>query len=164
MALSKAGEPGSLADGLIQDLGSKLWSELSDQIGRYWLAAQIRIAQCKAPDSRQLDLPGFEHVRIVDGESLAQYRGRIAALERRIRSYDYKRRTPQLLKADKRELREMQRLEPKLALYFAGQADMTIERAVELYQVSLETPTTKMRRERAQKAGRAGGRSRGKYQ
>jgi hypothetical protein len=153
---ARPGDPERLADALIRELGAERWAEVSHQIARRSIAGQIRAIKRKTPDARQLSFAGFQHVWIVEGETLDRYRARITALERRIRSYNYERRSPERLKEDKRELREMKRLEPKLAPYFAGAPDMTVDRATELYAASLETPTARRNR----KGGKTGGRGR----
>lgn len=136
--------PERLADELVKRLGVQQWIVESDQIGRAFLTAQIRRAQRTAPDPRAGWLPGYEHISsLVRGNTLEQYRERIAFLERRIHNYDYPRRSPEKLKQDKTELREMKRLEPKITPYFAGVAEMTVDRAAELLQAHMEKPSVR---------------------
>jgi hypothetical protein len=91
-------------------------------------------------DPRQgwLALPEYADIpAAVANDSLEELRDRIRTLKRQIRSYDYDRRIEDGLKADKRRLRALQKLEANIAPYFAGDPRMTVTNAVELYENSL---------------------------
>lgn len=141
------GDAEQLADALIEEIGEERWSEESRQIARHWLVLQIRAARRKVPDSRQLDLPGFERVRIVGEQSLDDYRAETARIAARIKSYDYARRSPTLRKEDERMLRERKKLDARIAPYFAADSTMTIAKAIERYRAEMEKPARRQRRE-----------------
>jgi hypothetical protein len=96
-------------------------------------------------DIRQLDLPGFEHVNVTEGETLDQYRAETARLEKRIKYYDYARRSTQNLRRDKLALRERKKLDGKIARFFANDPDMTVPKASELYRAEMETAAAQQR-------------------
>jgi len=116
-------------------------------------AEALRARRSPRFDSRQLDLPGFEHVNVSEYETLEHYRAETHRLELRIKHYDYARRSTANLKRDKDALRERKGLDAKIAAYFASNPNMTVTRAIERYRADLESPAIRQRRE-AQK-GRA---------
>jgi len=98
-------------------------------------------------DERQGWLPGVpQFIKVTDGvlanddATLEQYRESEAELAARIKSYDYPRRSPEKLKRDKRTLAAMRKQDRRFAPFMAGEPEMRMGRARELYQASLETP------------------------
>jgi len=99
------------------------------------------------------DLKDFQHIPVVvRKDSLEEFRERIAAKEREINSYKRARLSLQKERIAKRELREMKRLEPLISPYFVKDETMTVERAIALYQASLQTPAAKHSRKIASHA------------
>jgi hypothetical protein len=155
-----------VASSLIRTLSSETpdkWAEMRDEIVLNWITRIVRRRierSIEMRDTRQgwLALPEFEHVphfikiggRWVDinRASLEQYRESKAALQARIESYNYARRSQEKAKRDKKTLKEMERVERISAKYFADDPTMTMGRAIQLYQESLETPSPDERRRR----------------
>jgi hypothetical protein len=105
-----------------------------------------RNQRAATPAQAWLPLPEFEHIPAeVQADSLEEYRQRIELLKRRIKFYLSARRSKEATKADKIELREMKRLEPKISRYFTKDPTMTVGRAVELYRANLETAASEQR-------------------
>jgi hypothetical protein len=61
-----------------------------------------------------------------------KYRAEVARLETRINSYSYKRRKPEHLEQDKRQLEEMKRFDPRFAKYSETNPDLTLVEAKQL--------------------------------
>ncbi len=109
--------------------------------------ARQRVAPKADPRQAWLDLPEFQHIpAVVQSDTLEQYRERIKAFERRIHSYALPRRSTKAAKADKRELREMQRLESKIAPLCVNDPAMTVGQAVEAYRKQLAKPMVQQRK------------------
>ena len=129
--------------------------KLSTRIVRRRIERSIEVR-----DTRQgwLALPEFEHVphfiKIGGGwidinrASLEQYRESKAALQARIESYNYARRSQEKAKRDKKTLKEMDRVERIATSYFATDPTMTMGRAIQLHQENLEAPPSDVRRRR----------------
>jgi hypothetical protein len=112
------------------------------------IARQLRSRRHKAnPRQGWLALPEYQHVPVeCADDSLEELRGRIARLKKRIRGYGYVRRELNNLKADKLELRDLEKLEKAVTPYFVGTPGMTVTRAVLLHEEYLKTPATEQRR------------------
>lgn len=155
-----------VASSLITTLSTETpdkWAEMRDEIVLNWITRIVRRRierSIEVRDTRQgwLALPEFEHVphfiKIGGGwidinrASLEQYRESKAALQARIESYNYARRSQEKAKRDKKTLKEMERVERIAAKYFADNPTMTMGRAIQLHQESLETPSSDERRRR----------------
>lgn len=97
------------------------------------------ITQAKSADPAQRQLPGLEPMQLLitsEGAAILaeqlnyeKYRGEVARLERRINSYNYKRRKPEYLEQDKRQLAEMKRFDPRFAKYSETSPDLTLVEA-----------------------------------
>lgn len=137
-------------------VAGQLDQEARGRIVRGYVAAVHRILDHHRPaDPRQgwLALPEYEHIPVAAaGDSLQGLRSRIARLEKRIKNYDYARRSPEKLKADKQELRALKRLEVKVVPYFAGAPTLTLDEAVPLLQANLESRVSVRNRRQAKKA------------
>ncbi len=137
------------------------WETTRDGIVLESITALVDREERKAKDATEslvawLPFPEFQHISAeVRHDTLETYRERITTLEARIKSYKYPRRSDEKVKLDKRELREMKRLEPKITPFCAGDPAMTVGRAVELYQKSLQTPIAARNRRLASKGGQA---------
>jgi hypothetical protein len=95
------------------------------------------------------DLAQFQHIPvIVRKDSLEEYRERITAKEREIKSYKRSRLSIQNEKVAKRELREMRRLEKLIAPFFANDPTMDVEKAIDLYRASMISPKPGVRQRR----------------
>jgi hypothetical protein len=155
-----------VASSLIQTLSTETpdkWAEMRDEIVLNWITRIVgrRIERSiEVRDTRQgwLALPEFEHVphfiKIGGGwidinrASLEQYRESKAALQARIESYNYARRSQEKAKRDKKTLKEMDRVERIATRYFAADPTMTMGRAIQLHQENLEAPPSDVRRRR----------------
>ena len=155
-----------VASSLIQTLSTETpdkWAEMRDEIVLNWITRIVgrRIERSiEVRDTRQgwLALPEFEHVphfiKIGGGwidinrASLEQYRESKAALQARIESYNYARRSQEKAKRDKKTLKEMDRVERIATSYFATDPTMTMGRAIQLHQENLEAPPSDVRRRR----------------
>ena len=69
-------------------------------------------------------------------------------LEKRINSYNYKRRKPEHLEQDKRQLEEMKRFDPSFAKYSEMNPDLTL---VEAKQLEATEPTESPKRGSAER-------------
>ena len=108
----------------------------------------------RAPDPRQewLDLPEFQHLPIeIQNETLDGLRQRMADLQERIKFYSRPRRSEQADKADKRQLKEMVRLEVIIAPIVASDPTMTIGAALEVYKKQRVKASAKQRRDASAK-------------
>ncbi|HYP08411.1 MAG TPA: hypothetical protein VER03_19410 [Bryobacteraceae bacterium] len=149
---------------------AKEWLELRDTIVMKVIVNAVRHEMRRTiarTDARQQALPleGFEHVPQfieLDGAwvnlrsaTLEQYRRYRTSFEAKLSSYNYARRSEARMKRDKETLREMLRLDRKLAPYFAGNPDMTIGQATELHLADLNTPKAEHNRTIAKSGGSA---------
>lgn len=120
------------------------------------LQRRRRVEREANPRQGWLPVPEFEKFQNIPAEvqedTLEQYREAIAALERKIKFYANPRRSEKADAADKRQLREMKKLEPLIAPFFAGDSTMTVGRAVELYRQSLQTALADKNRKQASHA------------
>ena len=125
---------------------------------------QRRTARALRPvDDRQGLLAFPEYARVpqvieVEGgfidlneSTLEQYDNSTAALENRIKSYDYPRRSEAKLKRDKEQLSQRLKLRKKVATYFAGDPEMKMGQAMRLHFESLETPAAEHNRKIAKR-------------
>jgi hypothetical protein len=143
------------------------WAAIRDELvwGSITRAVRKRIDKSiEADDSRQgwLALPEFEHIpqfiKIGSGwidvnqSSLEQFQMAKSALKSRMESYDYARRSEKKAKADRKRLKEMERTEQSTAKYFAADPTITMGRAMELLQATLE-PISKGKAVAAKKGG-----------
>lgn len=127
------------------------WSAMRGQIVLDYITSKVPRAVRRRlfQDQPSGWLPGFEHVpAAAQDDTLEQFRERIRLLAVRIKGYEYARRIKEKLKRDKRQLREMEELDAKLAPYFALVPGMTIGQAAGLYQTSAR----RQRREASQSA------------
>jgi len=159
-----------VANAVIKKLSNETpdqWAAIRDQLVMESITRTVRRQidrSIEVSDTRQgwLALPDFEHVpqfiKIASGwigvnqSSLEQLQMAKAALKARIESYNYARRSEEKAKADKKRLKEMERTEQSTARYFAEDATMTMGRAMELHQASLE-PNSKGKAAAARKGG-----------
>jgi hypothetical protein len=86
-------------------------------------------------------------------EHASDYRSLTAECEKRLDGYQYARRSTKEEKRDKELLRELRKFDPIFARYAAGEPNLTLERAKELHQASLETPIAARNRALAAKGG-----------
>jgi len=113
------------------------------------------ITQAKAADPAQRQLPGLDSMPLLitsEGAAILaeqlnyeKYRGEVARLERRINSYSYKRRKPEYLEQDKRQLAEMKRFDPRFAKYSETNPNLTL---VEAKQLESSEPPRRGRKRR----------------
>jgi hypothetical protein len=164
---------GEVADTVMKGLAAlnaEQWCDIRDQIVldsiTHMVSNTVRQVIASAnPAQPWLPLPEFEHIPQfvqLDGGSLdlvnatlEQYRKYQAALDTKIRSYGYARRTEARAKQDRLELKEMRRLDRVLAPYFAGNPAMTMGRAAKLHQEYLESPVVQRNRRLASAGGKA---------
>ncbi len=129
-----------------------------------WLVGQIaaerligtprRNGRRRQPDPRQgwLDLPEFQHLPVdIQNETLKGLRERMAALKDQIKFYSRPRRSAEADKVDKRQLKEMVRLEVIIAPIVASDPAMTIGTALEVYKKQRVKASTKQRRDASHK-------------
>lgn len=143
-----------------------------DQIALEFIRASVersdsreKKAELRAnPKQAWLDLPDlkdFQHIPVIAGkDSLEEFRERIATKKREIKAYKRPRLSSPQEQILKLEVRDMERIEPKIAPYFANDPTMTVERAVGLYQETVTTLGPSQRRkaqarEAAKRAKRA---------
>jgi hypothetical protein len=103
----------------------------------------------REPDPRQtwLDLPEFQHLPVeIQNETLEGLRERMAALQAQIKFFTRPRRSAEADKVDKRQLKEMVRLEVIIAPIVAGDPSMTIGVALEVYKTQRVKASSKQRR------------------
>ena len=141
------------------------WAEFRDDYVLVGSAATLerqlqRQVEQPDPDPRQgwLALPEYQHVpQLIEAEAgfvdvneatLEQYRESETKLAARIHSYDYPRRAPKSLKRDKQALAQMRKVDKRVSPLMAGNPEMKMGRAIEIY---LESPSIRQR----QKAGKA---------
>jgi hypothetical protein len=133
--LAKKGVPFAINDAakqVMDDLktdDNNRWKELRDHFAQEGVMKYVNrvITQAKASDPAQRQLPGLESMPLLitsEGAAILaeqlnyeKYRGEVARLERRINSYNYKRRKLEYLEQDKRQLAEMKRFDPRFAKY-----------------------------------------------
>lgn len=140
-------EIGEAAKQVMDDLkahDNKRWKELRDHFTQEGVMKYVNrvITQAKAADPAQRQLPGLESMPLLiasEGAAILaeqlnykKYRTEVARLEKRINSYNYKRRKPENLEQDKRQLEEMKRFNPRFAKYSATNPDLTLVEAKQL--------------------------------
>jgi hypothetical protein len=148
--LAKKGAPFAISDAakqIMDDLkadDNNRWKELRDNFAQEGVMKYVNrvITQAKAADPAQRQLPGLESMPLLitsEGAALLaeqlnyeKYRGEVARLERRINSYNYKRRKPEYLEQDKRQLAEMRRFDPRFAKYSETNPELTLVEAKQL--------------------------------
>jgi len=148
--LAKKGVPFAINDAakqVMDDLkadDNKRWKELRDHFAQEGVMKYVNrvITQAKAADPAQRQLPGLESMPLLitsEGAAILaeqlnyeKYRGEAARLEKRINSYRYKRRKPEHLEQDKRQLEEMKRFDPRFAKYSETNPDLTLVEAKQL--------------------------------
>ena len=163
--LAEKGAPFAIDDAANQVMGdlkaddNKRWKELRDHFAQEGVMKFVNrvITQAKAADPAQRLLPGLESMPLLitsEGAAILaeqlnyeKYRAELGRLERRINSYNYKRRKPENLEQDKRQLEEMKRFDPRFAKYSEMNPDLTL---VEAKQLEATEPP-KRRRKRAKK-------------
>lgn len=148
--LAKKGAPFAINDAaqqVMDDLkadDNKRWKELRDHFAQEGVMKYVNrvIMQAKAADPAQRQLPGLESMPLLitsEGAAILteqlnyeKYRAEVARLEKRINSYNYKRRKPEYLEQDKRQLEEMKRFDPRFAKYSETNPDLTLVEAKQL--------------------------------
>jgi hypothetical protein len=60
------------------------------------------------------------------------YQEEVKRLERRIDSYNYKRRNPEKLERDRQQLKQMKEFDPRFAKYSEVDPDLQLEKAKEI--------------------------------
>jgi hypothetical protein len=156
------------AGSVIEDLALEdpaWWAVIRDQLVLATITATIqrRLQRLlEKSDERQGWLPGVpQFIKIADGvvdkddATLSQYREAEAELEARIKSYNYPRRSPEKLKRDKHKLAAMRKEDRRVTPFMAGDPEMKMGPAIELYRASLETPKATRNRLLASKGGYA---------
>jgi hypothetical protein len=120
------------------------WKELRDHFAQEGVLKYMNrvITQAKAADPAQRQLPGLESMPLLitsEGAAILseqlnyeKYRVEVERLEKRINSYNYKRRKPEHLEQDKRQLEEMKRFDPRFAKYSERNPDLTLVEAKHL--------------------------------
>lgn len=123
---------------------NKQWKELREYFTQEGVMRYVNrvITQARAADPTQRQLPGLESMPLLitsEGAAILaeqlnyeKYRAEVGRLERRINSYEYKRRKPEYLEQDKRQLEEMKRFDPRFAKYSETNADLTLVEAKQL--------------------------------
>jgi hypothetical protein len=160
---ARAGAPFAINDAakqVMDDLkadDNKRWKELRDHFAQEGVMKYVNrvITQAKAADPAQRQLPGLESMPLLitsEGAAILaeqlnyeKYRVEVARLEKRINSYNYKRRKPEHLEQDKRQLEEMKRFDPSFAKYSETNPDLTL---VEAKQLEATEPTESPKRGR----------------
>jgi hypothetical protein len=148
--LAKNGAPFAINDAakqVMDDLkadDNKRWKELREHFAQEGVMKYVNrvITQAKAADPAQRQLPGLESMPLLitsEGAAILaeqlnyeKYRTEVGRLERRINSYNYKRRKPENLEQDKRQLEEMKRFDPRFAKYSETNPDLTLVAAKQL--------------------------------
>ena len=141
---------------------NKRWKELRDYFAQEGVVKYVSrvIMQAKAADPAQRQLPGLESMPLLitsEGAAILaeqlnyeKYRTEVARLEKRINSYNYKRRKPEYLEQDKRQLEEMKRFDPRFAKYSETNPDLTLVAAKQL-EASEPPEPSKRGRKRGEK-------------
>jgi hypothetical protein len=137
---------------------NKRWRELRDHLAQEGVMKYVNrvIAQAKAADPAQRQLPGLESMPLLitsEGAAILaeqlnyeKYRAEVARLEKRINSYNYKRRKPEHLEQDNRQLEEMKRFDPRFAKYSRTNPDLTLAEAKQLEATKPAEPPKRRRR------------------
>ena len=145
--LAKKGAPFALNDAATQIIDdfkvhdNKRWKELRDHFALEGVMKYVHrvLNQAKAADPTQRRLPGLESMPLLitaEGAAILaeqlnyeKYRAEVRRLAKRIDSYNYKRRKPEHLEQDKRQLEEMKRFDPRFAKYSRTNPDLTLGEA-----------------------------------
>jgi hypothetical protein len=148
-ACDRLAKRGSFA---LDDAATKIIEEFIDEDNRRW--KQIRddfamqgvlkyvnrlIRKAAVTDPEQRTLPGLESMPLFINSGGAailaeqldyqRYQTELTRLDRRIKSYDAKRRKPENLEADKKQLAEMKTFDPRFAKYSKKNPELTLVEA-----------------------------------
>jgi hypothetical protein len=146
---------------------STRWKELRDHFAQEGVMKYVNrvITQTKAADPSQRQLPGLESMPLLitsEGAAILaeqlnyeKYRAEVARLEKRINSYNYKRRKPEHLEQDNRQLEEMKRFDPRFAKYSETNPNLKLVEAKQLEATKPAEPP-----KRGRKRGGEGGKGR----
>ena len=146
--------------GELQDDDSRRWKQMRDHFASQGVINYVNrvITQEKAADPAQRSLPGLESLPLlITSEGAAvlaeqlnydRYQTEVKRLERKITSYQYKRRKPENLEQDKHRLEEMKRFDPRFAKYSESNPDLTLAEAKQLETTELNQSGKTPRRQR----------------
>jgi len=120
------------------------WKQIQEHFAHQGVLNYLNkvIAQAKAADPAQRRLPGLESMPLLitsEGAAILSeqlvyngYKIEEKRLERKIKSYKYKRRTPENLEEDLKRLAEMKTFSPRFARYSKENPELTLEKAKEI--------------------------------
>lgn len=134
------------------------WTRIRDHFAHRGVRGYLNkvIAQAKAADPEQRKLPGLESMPLLipsEGAAILSeqlvYKGYhtvLNRLERKINSYQYKRRKPEHLEDDLRRLAEMKAFDPRFEKYSKDNPELTLKQAKDLEAAE---PTRRKKGQRA---------------